>query len=160
MIDRSRLQVFLPAETVEALDLAAERYGLTRAEMVQHTLAGYLTHLKVLPPENATWPEMRPPPPLQRPITLPTRLVKWLRSQPGNMSDAVRQAVKRGMELEATGTLMGGPPTKWMTSTRRVNIRWPPDQVAVLRDRARRYRLGYGKAAAVYIMAVYRETRH
>lgn len=55
---------------------------------------------------------------------------------------------------------MGGPPTKWMTSTRRVNIRWPPDQVAVLRDRARRYRLGYGKAAAVYIMAAYRETRH
>ena len=64
------------------------------------------------------------------------------------------------MELEATGTRMGGPPTKWMTSTRRVNIRWPPDQVAVLRDRARRYRLGYGKAAAVYIMAAYRETRH
>ena len=96
---------------------------------------------------------MRPPAPLQRPIILPTRLTNWLETQPGNMSDAVRQAVKRGIEIEADGGKMGGPPIRWLATTRRVNVRWPAELVAVIQARADQHRMGFGKVATVYILA-------
>ena len=106
MTDRTRLQVFIPTTTAEGL-------GLSRAQTVDLILGQYLTRQGIL--TETEWPKPTPPASTQRPITLPGRLVDWLQSQPGNMSDATRHAIAQGINIEQQGGKMYQPPPSWAT---------------------------------------------
>ena len=99
--DRTRLQVFIPTATAEALGIAAESLGLSKTQTVEMILGQYLTRQGMLTTNTAAWPKPKPPASVQRPITLPTHLVKWLQSQPGNISDATRSAIASGFALNS-----------------------------------------------------------
>ena len=152
---RTRLQVFIPTATATALGVAAEAMGLSRAQTVDWILTKYLLWEGIL--TKAEWPKPNPPAATQRPITLPVHLVEWLQSQPGTMSDAVRHAIARGMDIEKRGGQIYRPKPQWMTDRRRVNVRVPPEMVAVIKARQAQHGLSWSAVATTYIVTAWYE---
>ena len=125
--DRTRLQVFIPTATATALGIAAESLGLSKTQTVETILGQYLTRQGMLTTNTAAWPKPKPPASVQRPITLPTRLVEWLRSQPGNISDATRSAIASGIRIEQEGG-NGVPSAEKMDATSKPGQRTNPGE--------------------------------
>ena len=157
---RTRLQVMIPTTTAQALDHAAQAQGLSRAQTVDRILSaslladGFLT-------DATPAPKPKPAPPsVQRPITLAAPLARWLRSQPGTLSAATRQALADGMAQAQSGLKLRYPSTKgkW-AETDRVNIRLPAKMSAILRARSERWKVSWSRAAAVYIYRAARTAR-
>lgn len=155
--DRTRLQVFIPTATATALGIAAESLGLSKTQTVETILGQYLTRQGMLTTNTAAWPKPKPPASVQRPITLPTRLVEWLRCQPGNISDATRSAIASGIRIEQQGGKPYRPPKKWMQHRSRVNVRIPAKMANVIKARQAQKDLSWSEVALTYILGAYVE---
>ena len=141
------------------MGVAAESLGLSKAQTVEMVLGQYLTHKGMLTTNTAVWPKPKPPASVQRPITLPTPLVRvGCSPSPGNISDATPLGYRQ-WDSHRTAGRQGLPSVETMDATSKPGQRTNPGEdggrhqspPSTKRD------LSWSEVALTYILGAYVE---